>query len=177
MRATAVAAGNASTSLGEVRAHLIPTKRVLGRLSHEFLKEQVCLAGMLLAPCQCNSQGKDLRVLEVAFRELKKKTGCLGKIIECESSFNGGKFRSKPLRFGFLAKDGGACSFWEPFRGVFHLLEVNAFISFPDSNIPVQGEDENDPEDKQGEIKNERSPEKASHLTEDFTGKSWKEHA
>jgi len=177
MHATAVAAGNASTSLRKARVLLILTKRVLRRLSHKFLEEPVRLAGMFLAPCQCNSQGKDLRVLEVALRELKKKTGCLGKIIECESSFNGGKFRAKPLRLGFLAKDGAARSFWEPVGRVFHLLKVNAFISFSDSNIPVQGEDEDDPEDKQGEIKNERSPEKAGHLAEDFTGKSWEEHA
>jgi len=150
---------------------------VLGRLSHEFLEELVRLVYMLLAACQCNSQGKDLRVLEVTLRKLKEKTGCLGKIIECESSFNGGKLWFKPLRLGFLAKDGGACSFWQPVRRVFYLLKINAFISFSDSNIPVQGEDEDDPEDKQGEIKNERSPEKAGHLAEDFTGKSWEEHA
>tara|TARA_B100000900_G_C20525542_1_gene694005 strand:- start:243 stop:434 length:192 start_codon:yes stop_codon:yes gene_type:complete len=63
---------------------------MLRSLSHEFLEELIRFRGVLLAPGKCNPQRKDLRILKVAFREFKKKAGGLRKIIECESSFNGG---------------------------------------------------------------------------------------
>tara|TARA_B100000900_G_C20525542_1_gene694004 strand:- start:78 stop:227 length:150 start_codon:yes stop_codon:yes gene_type:complete len=46
------------------------------------------------------------------------------------------------LGFRFLVKDGGAGSFGEPGWRVYHLLEVNTFISIFDSNIPIEGEHE-----------------------------------
>tara|TARA_B100001093_G_scaffold333909_1_gene318878 strand:+ start:9124 stop:9309 length:186 start_codon:yes stop_codon:yes gene_type:complete len=61
---------------------------------------------MFFTPSQCNSQGKNIRVFKVAFRQLKKEAGCFGKIIKCESSLDGCKFRSESLGLRLLAKDG-----------------------------------------------------------------------